>query len=179
MCVCFGLKGRKCFVGRIWLRAAVNEKCCFHRKTLNGSKGQQSVRGRVVRSPRCQWDVDPLLQRTDICVSPPPSPWGTDARAPRYEESCRCHSPVQITPTVLKMNKCTHAVRACLLQTHTIRCHTTDCMFLFIHRAFSTSVQVIFHSKPNRNQNKPWKASLSRQALNWWDAPGSLRQFRG
>ncbi len=92
VCV-FGLKGRKVLLlAESDCAAAVNEKRCFHRKTFE----------RIQRSAVCErtcCKISSLSVRRGSASPahrylrfPPPSPWGNDARAPRYEESCRCHS---------------------------------------------------------------------------------------
>lgn len=91
MCV-FGLKGRKVLLlAESDCAAAAREKCCFHRKTFK----------RIQRSAVCERTCC-KISSLSVCGSaspahrylcfPPPLPWGNDARAPRYEESCRCHS---------------------------------------------------------------------------------------
>ncbi len=174
VCV-FGLKGRKVLLlAESDCAAAASEKRCFYRKTFK----------RIQRSAVCErtcCKISSLSVRGSaspahgyLCF-PPRRREGNDARAPRYEESCRCHSQFRSHRLFWKWTNATHAVRARLLQTPR-RQMSHHCVFLFIHRAFSTSVQVI-----NQTETKiTRKESLSRQALivDVTDSPGSLRQFR-
>lgn len=145
VCV-FGLKGRK-----VLLLAESDCAAAASEKRSNGSKGQQSVRGRVVRSPRCQF-VDPLLQRTDICVfllrrreetvlAPPAMKKA--AGAIRSSDHTDCFE-----------NEQTHSRCQSAFITNTHRQMSHHCMFLFIHRAFSTSVQVINQTETKINQKR-------------------------
>lgn len=177
--MCFAWREGKCFC---WQNLTALRRWCgwemlFPQNDFQTDpRGQQSTRGLVVRFPQLSvrhvWGVNQIYDCTSRppawkYLHFPPSPWGNDACASRYEESCRCRLQFRSHHSVLKMNTRAHAVSMHLLQTRTVRWHARG-VYMFVQSQNLTNICPGHISLQHQKETKinQERKSSSRQTLN-------------
>lgn len=170
---------------KVLLLAVFDCRCCgwetlFPQKDVQTDPKVSSLRerGRVVRSPRLsarrECDYPAHLQTSSVQISAFSSSVAVRKRCRRPPLWRKLPLPfaVQITASVLKMNKRTQAVSGAYYK------HTpADVTQLYVPESSQHTSRSYLTPKSNAHQNKPETESLSRQTLNFdvTDSLGSLK----